>query len=171
MKIALAMVVLVISIGSLITAAYLITKPFDRYDGIPYPHGMMEITKIDCNSTTGQIKATMQNFGYPQTIIGMSVNGKLDKQAIIYPSGIIEHNQTCEITLSEKYAIRPTEVTYKLNTTQSYMGGKLILLGFRMEALSWNESSHKVDVFVSDTSTYFAADNQSVLVKFTLRGR
>ena len=158
-KVTLTLVVLAITIGSFATVAYLFQTPFNLYDGIQYPHGMMEIMKVDWDNTTGQIKVNMQNFGQPQAIVGISVNEKLDKQAIIVPSGNIEHNQTCEITLSEKYAIKPPEIKIGFNATHCSMTCKITLMGFKMEALYWNESTHRIQAFLSDTANYFTANH------------
>ncbi len=169
-KVILALVLLAITIGSLVTVGYLFQKPFNLHDGIQYPHGIMEITTVDWDNTTGQIKVTMQNFGQPQAIVGISVNEKLDKEAIIVPSGNIEHNQTCEITLSEKYAIKPPEITLGINATHSSTMGKITLIGLKMEALYWNENTHKIQAFIADTSNFITANHTISFGKIFVNG-
>ena len=119
-----------------------------------YPHGMVEIQNVYWNNQTGQITAFLQNFGYPQEIKEFHVNGKLDEQAMIVPNGTLEYNQTCEATLSETYAVMPSNITIGVYSTKGSMFETVTFIAFQMLGLYWNENTQKIQALITDTGSY-----------------
>ena len=145
--------VLAIIIGSL--AVMVVIFQFQTFVGTNRsPHGMIDIQKINWNNNTGQIKAYVQNYGCPEAINQVYVNGKLDGQALIVPSRTLAFNQTCEITLSQTYVTMPPQITVAINLTDGYVCRGTTFVGFEMLALNWNESTQKIEALITDTGQY-----------------
>ena len=90
---------LVVTIGSLAKATCLLEKPFNPYDGMQYPHGMMEMMKVDWDNTIGQIKINMQNLGQSQAVVGISVNGQgVTFEGIFITEYWISHHKSIDHT-------------------------------------------------------------------------
>lgn len=117
-------------------------------------HGMIEVQKVDWDNTTGKINFYIQNFGLAQEIKEIHVNGKLDEQAIIDPNGTLKNNQTCEVTLSETFAIMPSKITIGVYGSKSYMCETASLIEFQMLGLYWNENTQKIHALITDTGIY-----------------
>jgi hypothetical protein len=140
-------IILGVTIGSLATISYFQHQQESTFD--LSVHNMIYIQKAEWNDSEGQITVYVHNSGYPQAIKGISINGKLDQQAI--PNGAIENNQTREIKLSQTYAKMPQKITYQINATKGSISGILTFLDFKMLGLYWNDSTQKIEAIVSDS--------------------
>ncbi len=115
---------------------------------------MIEVQKVDWDNATGKINVYIQNFGLAQEIKEIHVNGKLDEQAVIDLNGTLENNHTCEVTLSETFAIMPSNITLGVYATKSYTIETVSFIEFQMLGLYWNENTQKIHALITDTGSY-----------------
>jgi len=82
-----------------------------------YPNFRIRIEEINWDNTTGQIRVLVQDMGgRGVTFNHVYVNGTLDEAATVALAPSIA--QMYEVTLSEKYLARPSQVTVKVTTLE-----------------------------------------------------
>jgi hypothetical protein len=169
---------LIILIGIVIVIFLMAAFVFQSPTPGPPPSMSDFFKKVEWENSTGQIKAYFQNYDDSQTIDRIYVNNKLDDRASIAPSRNIEHDQTCEITLSQRYSVMPQNVTITIQGTNGNYSQTTNFIGFEMIGLFWNETTQKTEAIIADNGTWSqvnfgkiyingAADNASIITNVT----
>ncbi len=126
------------------------------------------IEKVDWNSSTGQIIAYIRNLERSDlSVKEVYVNGTLDDKATLVPQ-VLQPNETAEITLTETYAIMPTQVTVEIRTELSWVSRRMTFIHFEMLRVYWNETTERIRVLVENTGEYPAVNFENVYVNGTI---
>jgi hypothetical protein len=110
-----------------------------------------EIKSISWDESTSQIRVLVEYTANGNvTLEAVYANETLDAEAVI-GTRVLSKGQTAEITLSEKYATKPTQITVRVATSDGLDAFKAkTFYAITLEQVDWDEKTSKIRFVVKN---------------------